>query len=97
MAQEKINEVVGESFEDLKIDEMSETQGAGDVDAAGDAAFIRQRELALRVVQRRLRPFRIRIQRIVPHADFGNQDAVLLRGLQVRLPLRGQYDLRVVH
>ncbi|MBR4831111.1 MAG: lichenicidin A2 family type 2 lantibiotic [Butyrivibrio sp.] len=33
MAQEKINEVVGESFEDLKIDEMSETQGAGDVDA----------------------------------------------------------------
>ncbi|MEE3494011.1 MAG: lichenicidin A2 family type 2 lantibiotic [Butyrivibrio sp.] len=33
MAQEKINEVVGNSFEDLKIDEMTEIQGAGDVDA----------------------------------------------------------------
>ncbi|SFU96325.1 mersacidin family lantibiotic [Butyrivibrio sp. INlla21] len=33
MAQEKINEVVGESFEDLKEDEMLQTQGAGDVDA----------------------------------------------------------------
>ena len=33
MAQEKINEVVGDSFEDLKVDEMAQTQGAGDVDA----------------------------------------------------------------
>ncbi|MBO4456623.1 MAG: lichenicidin A2 family type 2 lantibiotic [Butyrivibrio sp.] len=33
MAQEKINNVVGDSFEDLKIDEMTEIQGAGDVDA----------------------------------------------------------------
>ena len=32
MAQEKINEVVGDSFEDLKLDEMTEIQGAGDVD-----------------------------------------------------------------
>ncbi len=33
MAKEKINNVVGDSFEDLKIDEMAQTQGAGDVDA----------------------------------------------------------------
>ncbi len=33
MAQEDINKVVGDSFEDLKTDEMVQTQGAGDVDA----------------------------------------------------------------
>lgn len=32
MAQEDINKVVGDSFEDLKEDEMVQTQGAGDVD-----------------------------------------------------------------
>ena len=33
MAQEEIKNVVGDSFEDLKVDEMTEIQGAGDVDA----------------------------------------------------------------
>ena len=33
MAQEEINKVVGDSFEDLKVEEMTDIQGAGDVDA----------------------------------------------------------------
>ena len=32
MAKEKQNKVVGNSFEDLKLDEMAKTQGAGDTE-----------------------------------------------------------------
>ncbi len=32
MAKEKMNKVVGNSFEDLKDEEMKKTQGAGDVE-----------------------------------------------------------------
>ena len=33
MAKDKLNKVVGNSFEDLKDEEMKKTQGAGDTDA----------------------------------------------------------------
>ena len=32
MSNKKINETVGEPFEELQIDEMTELQGAGDID-----------------------------------------------------------------
>jgi len=33
MSKENINSIVGDSFEDLKDEEMTNVQGAGDVDA----------------------------------------------------------------
>ncbi|RKM59700.1 type 2 lantibiotic [Butyrivibrio sp. XB500-5] len=33
MAKDKLNKVVGNSFEDLKDDDMKKTQGAGDTNA----------------------------------------------------------------
>ncbi|MBQ6995447.1 MAG: lichenicidin A2 family type 2 lantibiotic [Lachnospiraceae bacterium] len=38
--QEKINNVVGDSFEDLEMEEMTIVQGAGDIDAESTPALL---------------------------------------------------------
>ncbi|MCR4567494.1 MAG: lichenicidin A2 family type 2 lantibiotic [Pseudobutyrivibrio sp.] len=40
MAEERINNVVGDSFEELQVDEMTALQGAGDVNPETTPALV---------------------------------------------------------
>ena len=49
MAKEKQNKVVGNSFEDLNIDEMSNIQGAGDTEAEGWKSVVKSVSAVLEI------------------------------------------------
>ena len=50
MSKDKLNKAVGNSFEDLKDEEMEKTQGAGDTDAETLAWIARTAVYATQVV-----------------------------------------------